>query len=220
MLNSLSRHLPQPIFHLLALTLSLVCVILMISLGWLWTATQKNYRVFFVSNLQSSYSLTFFSGVVYTSQMETFHVTFVPASQPGTMTTQFANVVKPGEWRWGTYVGQTGARPAAAGPYDNHAWGLSEVSSGEINLGIASAGHALALPAYFFEVLLLIGAFAAFYLYRKNRFPLTHCQSCGYNLSGNPFAPACPECGKANPSILVADTHQSRADSHRAKPSM
>ncbi len=33
---------------------------------------------------------------------------------------------------------------------------------------------------------------------RKRGLNPTLCQSCGYNLSGNPSAPACPECGRPN----------------------
>jgi hypothetical protein len=45
-------------------------------------------------------------------------------------------------------------------------------------------------------VLLLFAVSTAYLFWRDRRYPRAHCQSCGYDLTGNTSG-VCPECGQA-----------------------
>jgi hypothetical protein len=70
--------------------------------------------------------------------------------------------------------------------------------------GYTFSGRAIQIPA-FIPLILLSLALPWAYQKRKQRIPAGHCQSCGYNLTGNHTATNCPECGKPH-APLTPDT--------------
>jgi hypothetical protein len=60
------------------------------------------------------------------------------------------------------------------------------------------SGRAISVPAYALAIPLSLWPLWTLYRRIRTRRHLPgHCPACGYNLSGNPSATACPECGKA-----------------------
>jgi hypothetical protein len=83
-------------------------------------------------------------------------------------------------------------------------WGFFNATPGMINGNSTCYLNVLAFPAWILTLLLLPGPL--WFYFTRSRFTLpNHCSACGYNLTGNPNATACPECGKpADPARLTS----------------
>jgi hypothetical protein len=192
----LKSHIFKRIFALAITALS--CILLTITIVF-WARSHGQYDRMGINDQMHGYDFTACRGTFYFAYTRTHEISLQTTSQPGTATIVLTPYTTTRRWFAYAYRSEPDRYPYAL-PLQT--WGLVDASNIETTSNTTvPVGTALAIPAYAFAFLFTLTALLSFHLYRKNRYPLTHCQSCGYNLSGNPAALTCPECGKATPIL-------------------
>ncbi len=213
------RFLPNPSqkairgFAVFAMAL---CACFILGLVPLWFTLQQTYYKIRFHNQQTFYGITFWNSRVYlTREMEmlwlrVFVVTPPNPSHPLAHTFVPSKPAPHWELTWESNHAHAWRHPVnniPPGHWRPRGWIFVDASSTAQPQTLSAFGiviHVLALQIALFLILLFF-----LRLYRKNRFPLTHCQFCGYNLSGNPSASACPECGKARATLTPGTSNPS-----------
>ncbi len=188
------------------------CLVLVLSAHWL--IYHHTYYKIRYHNQQTFYSLTLWRGKIYlTREVQKLSLVIWRSNGSSALSSSYAPIKPAPGWTL-TRESRTFSYMSFSHTIDNvppwawgsstspqPAWGLFDAS--HQNRPQLMTGSGIIIPIYFLQILLLLIALFFFRLYRKNRWPLTHCQSCGFNLSGNPSAVACPECGKPTPNPKI-----------------
>jgi hypothetical protein len=165
---------------------------LVIALGILWISSYWVYPKLSL-DAHCSYSLGVYRGGIYYTKYERFQVTMVPTAQNVILTSIPCST----SWKWAFQFERL------SGPYFGWyelkglpSWGFFCPFGSVIANMMTDGGYVFTFPVYALGCLLLMAALSAHFVYQSWRWPTSHCQSCGYNLSGNPTSLTCPECGK------------------------
>jgi hypothetical protein len=165
------------------------CLCLLISLIF-WARGQSTHDQISLSNQIHTYSLASMEAGLYATHAHTTQL--IPNPSTGPNQPRFSQVPLSSATSW---TCQITSRPNPGLSYRR--WGYFSAGAGRWNA--LTITKTFAIPTYALLIFFSLTTLLCFYLLKKTHIPKSHCQSCGYNLTGNPSTPTCPECGKATP---------------------